>query len=391
MPALDKPAGLVQAARSIAAEVAAVHAADVDVNARFPHEAIQALKNARVLGAYVPEALGGGGSSLTDLATMCRVLGQVCSSTGMVLAMHHIQVACIVRHGLNEPFWKEYLKDLCDKQRLIASVTSEVQVGGELRRSICAVYEKGRTFELEKNASTISYGEQADDLLVTCRRTADASPGDQVLVLAKKGQFTLEKRSVWNTLGMRGTCSPSFLMKATGDAAQIMSTPFGEIASETMVPFSHLLWGSVWLGIASDAVHRAHTFVREQARRTPGTVPPTATRYAELWSGLQVMRNNLQDPLAEYESILASPDAKELASRLGFALRMNSVKIATSQQVVDLVSRALLICGIRGYENDSRFSLGRHLRDSHSAALMVGNDRILATNAMLLLIHKDDL
>ena len=50
---------------------------------------------------------------------------------------------------------------------------------------------------------------------------------------------------------------------------------------------------------------------------------------------------------------------------------------------------ALGICGIAGYKNDTPFSVGRHLRDALSAALMIGNDRIHATNAALLLVHKD--
>ena len=54
------------------------------------------------------------------------------------------------------------------------------------------------------------------------------------------------------------------------------------------------------------------------------------------------------------------------------------------------MTQCLGICGIAGYKNDSPYSLGRHLRDAHSAALMIGNDRILATNASLLLVHKDD-
>jgi acyl-CoA dehydrogenase len=33
--------------------------------------------------------------------------------------------------------------------------------------------------------------------------------------------------------------------------------------------------------------------------------------------------------------------------------------------------------------------MGRLLRDSFGAALMVNNDRILANNAQLLLVHKD--
>lgn len=55
-----------------------------------------------------------------------------------------------------------------------------------------------------------------------------------------------------------------------------------------------------------------------------------------------------------------------------------------------IVLKALSICGILAYKNDSPYSMSRHLRDSLSAPLMVGNDRILATNANLLLVLKDD-
>jgi len=41
-----------------------------------------------------------------------------------------------------------------------------------------------------------------------------------------------------------------------------------------------------------------------------------------------------------------------------------------------------------GYRNDSPYSLGRLLRDAQGAALMVNNDRIIANNAQLLLVHR---
>ena len=50
---------------------------------------------------------------------------------------------------------------------------------------------------------------------------------------------------------------------------------------------------------------------------------------------------------------------------------------------------ALGVCGIVGYKNDTPFSVGRHLRDTMSACLMVANERIHQTNASLLLIAKD--
>ena len=47
------------------------------------------------------------------------------------------------------------------------------------------------------------------------------------------------------------------------------------------------------------------------------------------------------------------------------------------------------VLGIVGFKNDSPYSVGRQLRDTMSAVLMVANERLLKTNASLLLIAKD--
>src|SRR5437870_224163 len=115
---------LLVAVRGIATDIASVHAADVDAKARFPHETIDALRRARVLSAPVPRELGGAGSSMMELALLCSTLSQACSASGMVLAMHYIEVACLARHGLESAFFRGYLRALSDQQLLIASVTS---------------------------------------------------------------------------------------------------------------------------------------------------------------------------------------------------------------------------------------------------------------------------
>jgi acyl-CoA dehydrogenase len=385
-----KPVSTPGSRLGVGAEIAARHADDVDRNARFPREAIDELKREKQLGAFVPKELGGLGYGISELGAMCMSLAQSCSSAGMVAAMHHIQVACIVRHGLSSPFFRRYLSELCERQLLIASVTSEVGVGGDTRSSVCAVESADGRFKLNKDATTISYGEQADDLLVTCRRAPEAAPSDQVLVLLRKGDYTLNRTTAWDTLGMRGTCSPGFKLTSTGPDEQIVPGSFADSSAQTMVPFSHVLWSSVWLGIASDAAARASAFVRAEARKKPGTVPPTALRLAELSTLLQSMRNNVQAVNAECDRLLRSPQGNEAFLSLGFALKMNNLKISTSQQTADIVQHALGICGIMGYKNDTPFSVGRHLRDSLSAALMIGNDRILSKSASLLLVYKDD-
>jgi acyl-CoA dehydrogenase len=382
----------VDAVARIAREVAAPAAESVDREARFPIEAVDALKKARMMGALVPKELGGLGCGMIELAAMCDALAQHCASAGMVFAMHHIQLASILRHAMTQPYYQKYIPELTEKQYLIASATSEVGIGGEMRTSICAVQREGNgRFKLDKDCSTISYGAQADDILFQARRGPDSPPNDQIFVLVRKNEYTLMQKGAWDTLGMRGTCSPPSMLRSTGEEGQIFTTPFADIASETQVPFSHILWSNVWLGIATSAVNRARAFVRQQARAKPGTVPPTAIRLAEVSSMLQTMRTNVHDVASECEELMNDKAAGTAAlSSIAFALKMNNLKVSSSQIVVQIVNHALLICGIMGYKNDSKFAVGRHLRDACSAALMVGNDRIYATNASMLLVLKDD-
>jgi acyl-CoA dehydrogenase len=73
----------------------------------------------------------------------------------------------------------------------------------------------------------------------------------------------------------------------------------------------------------------------------------------------------------------------EAFSHFGFVVRVNNLKLSASQMVLDIVTRAMVICGIQGYRNDSKLTLGRHLRDAMGASLMVNNDRILGQNATM--------
>jgi acyl-CoA dehydrogenase len=378
---------LIEAAHQIGREVAAPAADAVDREARFPREAVTALREERMLSALVPEALGGGGATIAEVAAVCEVLGRSCASTAMIYAMHQIEVACLVRHGLHAPFFRDYLAELAERQYLIASATSEAGVGGDLRRSICAVQREGTRFRIKKQAPVISYGEEADDILLSARRDPDAAPGDQVLVLVRKDDSRLTPTGEWDTLGMRGTRSLGFTLETAGAVEQILPVSFADIASQTMLPTSHVLWTSLWLGLTSDAVSRARAFVRAEARRSVGSVPPGALRLAETVADLESMRATVHGGRADFER--NRNDAEALAS-IGFAIRMNNLKAVAARMAPEIVARALGVCGVNGYRCDSQYSVGRHLRDAHSAALMISNDRVLAANAAMLLVHKED-
>jgi acyl-CoA dehydrogenase len=386
-PQADQRLGAI---KSIATEVAAKHAADVDQNARFPHETVAALKESGFLSALVPTELGGGGCSMHELATYCSALAQGCGSSAMVLAMHYSQLACISRHGMGSEYFRQYQRDLVTHQYLLASMTSEVGTGGDTRSSICAVERNDGRFTLNKDATTGSYCAHADAILVTCRRAADAPASDQLLVLVNKGDIRLTQTTSWDTLGMRGTCSPGFKLESHGAEEQIVPGPFADSSAQSMVPFSHILWASLWHGIAADAIARASAFVRADARRKPGTVPPMAPRLAHAVAELQSMRHNCMALAREFDEISARPDGLQELLSIRWALRMNSLKIKNSELAPQIVHQALQIIGVLGYKNDSPYSVGRHYRDALSAALMISNERVASKSASMLLVFKDD-
>ncbi len=365
--------------RSVAvAAVAARYAGEVDSVPRFPAEAFTAVKAQRLLGIGVPSSLGGEGAAVREIADVCYRLGQACSSTAMIYAMHQVKVACLVRHGRGSEAIERLLRRLCAEQLLLASSTTEGQGGGNVRSSEAAVEHRDGRIHLERRASVISYGSQADGIVTTARRAADADSSDQVLVAFLKEDYTLTRLQSWNTLGMRGTCSEGYTLEASGAAGQVLPEPYEAIHAQTMVPCAHLFWGSVWAGIAAGAAARAQAFVRHAARHAGGQTPPGAPQLTRVLSTLRTLRGVLANSLRAYESRM--DDVKALGA-LDFQSQITLTKVEVSELAVTAVLTAMRVCGLSGYRCDSEFSVERQLRDVLSSPLMINNDRILSSLA----------
>jgi acyl-CoA dehydrogenase len=370
--------------KRVADEVSGPAAEEVDLLARFPSETVSAMQKEGLLSALVPKSLGGMGASFSELSHGLEAMGRQCASSAMVVAMHHIQVACLVRHGRSD-LLRDFLVDLVDSQYLLASATTEVGTGGDLGSSVCAIERSHGTFQLEKQAPVISYGRYADAILATARRSAESPENDQVLVLCRPPGLDLEQVGEWNALGFRGTCSPGFILKASGDADSVLDDPYATISSQTMLPVAHILWSSLWLGIAGAGVDRARRYVQAEARKHPGTTPSAAIRLADVTALHQQFVDLVRSSVDRFEDIKDDPDK---LSMMGFAIAMNSLKVSASTLVSEVVRQCMGICGLSAYRLDTPYSLGRHLRDAMGAPVMVNNDRIMRNNAQMLLVHR---
>ena len=230
---------LVVEARRIGEEVAGRCADEVDRDARFPAETVAEFRSSGLLGAMVPKAQGGRGVSVAEMSAAVVTISEYCASSGLVLAMHQIQVAGLARHGTTAAI-DDVLERVATGSLLLANANSEVGLGGERRSSICALEPKGDGFRLDKQASTVSYGEYADGILATARRTPDSLPHDQVLVVCLEPALSVNPTGDWDTLGLRGTCSRPCQVIADVPADLIISD-YATVFARTSLPVSGVL------------------------------------------------------------------------------------------------------------------------------------------------------
>jgi acyl-CoA dehydrogenase len=374
---LDQSPSFTQRTAMVAA-AAAANAEDVDRHARFPKAAIDAAREQKLLGSQIPTEFGGYGASIFDVTDMCYALGRACASTAMIFAMHQTKIACLVRHGAGSNWHEMLMRRVAAEQLLLASSTTEGQNGGNIRSSSAAVEPTETGISLTRNATVISYGAQADGIVTIARRTSDAAASDQVLVAFTRDDYTLERSLEWETLGMRGTCSAGFELKATGSAEQIFPESYDKIHAQTMTPVAHLCWSSVWAGIAAASVERAQLFIRKAARGSAGQMPPGAAHFTAAKMTLTKLRAMITSSLDTYA---AHEHDERVLSSLDFQSSINLLKVEASELAVATVMHAMRACGLSGYRNDGDFSVGRHLRDALSAPLMINNDRILTNIA----------
>ncbi|MGD0317099.1 MAG: acyl-CoA dehydrogenase family protein [Xanthobacteraceae bacterium] len=377
-PAVTADAETLASRAETVAAVAAQHAASVDNESRFPAEAIAAARAARLMSIAVPREFGGEGAGISDVADVCYALGRACASTAMIYAMHQTKIACVTRHGAGGAWHQRLLRRLCSEQMLLASSTTEGERGGDVRNSAARIERNDARIALERCATVISYGEAADGIVTTARRSADAASSDQVLVVFLKHDYTLERQLGWDALGMRGTCSAGFKLIAAAASEQILPVSYDQIHTRTMMPVAHLLWSGAWAGIAAAATDRARAFVRKARQRADGALPPGAPHLTRATASLQKLRGLIGSALRRFE--LAADDPAALDS-IDFQTAMNLHKVNASELAVATVMSAMQACGIAGYRNDGEFSIGRHLRDILSAPVMISNDRILANVA----------
>ncbi|MEU7121202.1 acyl-CoA dehydrogenase family protein [Streptomyces zaomyceticus] len=385
-----RPAGPSPADRARAVlPVLAAHAADVDTEARFPVESLDALRDSGLMGLLVPADRGGLGGGLADLVEVAQLLASACLSTAMIWAMHCQQVDVLVHHGAPE-LLDDLLPRIAEGRVHLGSITSEKQTGGHLFTSAAPLRATPEGLLLERDAPIVTGGAFADGFLVTMRDSEEASARRVTLVYVARDQADVRVGGGWNPLGMRGTHSVALRLTALVPEHHVIGVrgEFAAVATSGLIPLGHIGWAACWLGAARAAVSGLVSVLRSPRR--PGSIDLTsdlvAERIATLRTDLELVRAYLdlaQREITEIRATGADPAAPPVQ------IHLNTLKVTAARLCHQVADRCVQLAGLGlGYRADSPLPLERHLRDLRSASLNYADDRLLTATGTLCLADR---
>jgi alkylation response protein AidB-like acyl-CoA dehydrogenase len=88
--------------RALAENEIAPHAAEVDEQERFPHEALAALVRSGFHAVHVPEAYGGQGADAVATCIVIEEVARVCASSSLIPAVNKLGTMALLLAGSEE-------------------------------------------------------------------------------------------------------------------------------------------------------------------------------------------------------------------------------------------------------------------------------------------------
>jgi alkylation response protein AidB-like acyl-CoA dehydrogenase len=354
---------IVEVAARLARERLAPRAARYDRDAANPIDSWQDLHGENLLACAVPAAHGGLGLGMPDYVEVIRVLAQGCASTAMTLHMHSTVMRFIAALGTDAQ-QRRYFAEVVDGGRLFGSWGSEPAVSLSrtfLMETAIRADEEGFVVDGVKYFCTMALG--ARHYMVWCALDGESDMGKAlVLALVPADAAGIATDGKWDTLGMRGTYSPSVTFTGVRiPAAAVLGRP-GTATQVGVVESFPLGYSAVYVGVAEAALQFTLDYAKQRVVKPDNVAvaqDPTVQRHlGGLVVHLDAARLVLRDAAARWEPA-------DVTERGHLA---NRAKYLATEVSLEVTSKVIQVVGGRGAYRD--YPVERAFRDVRTATLM---------------------
>lgn len=324
-----------------------------DREGSFVFENYQELKQHEFFSAAIPEELGGGGVSHTDMCEMIRVLGQSCGSTALAFAMHQHLVAAAVWKYLNKGESAPLLQKVVKDQVVLVSTGAKdwLESNGEVTRA-----DGGYLVSARKHFASQSI---IGDMVVTSSPFLHPEEGWKILHFAVP--MTAEGVSVlddWKVLGMRGTGSQTIVFEQ-------VFVPDSAVSLIRPRTGYHSVWDVV-LTVAMPLIMSAYVGIAENAFKVAiGHVKHYQPNAGHKYDGIGKMKNTLVSTQTQWRAMSKLTDNHRFKPSQAITINMLSLKTNVAEACIQTVHEAMEVVGGQSFYKGNL--LERLFRDVQAA------------------------
>ena len=347
-------------------------AADVDHDARFPTEAVDALREAGLLGLGVPERFGGPGAGATELAETIEHVAGACGTTAMVYTMH--VVASRTLAGTVESDTgpvADTLRAVAAGEHLTTIAYSERGSRSHFWAQVSRAARHGDGVRFDADKSWVTSAAEADSYVVAVGAPGSSDPLVTELYLVPAATPGIQVLEPFDGLGMRGNGSSPVRMRnveIAGDRG--LGGPgegFPTMLTATL-PWFVLGCAACCVGIAGRALELAAEHAAGARLEHEGValadLPTIRARLGQAKVRHQQARAFLYEVARQLEG--GSPDAQ---------LGILGLKAACAEMAIVVVDEAMRVGGGAAYSR--HLPLERLFRDARAASVMAPTTDIL--------------
>ncbi|MEO5778854.1 MULTISPECIES: acyl-CoA dehydrogenase family protein [Arthrobacter] len=344
---------------------ARANARDVDETARFPDEAVQALRESGLLGLTLPQESGGLGGGPLELVEVLSALAGACGSTAMIYLMH-ISAAMPVA-AAPPPGLPGLVADLASGRALGSLAFSEAGSRSHFWAPVSQARQNGAGIVLNAKKSWVTSAGHAD-VYVISTRTAATDTVDLFAVPA--GCPGVDVAGDWRGMGLRGNASNpmTFTAEVPEDTRMGPSGGGMDLMLQTVLPWFNLGNASVSVGLSRAAVEAAirHTSAArlEHLAESLSALPTVRARLAKMSIELAVTTAYLHQAADR----LAEPREDTMLHVLG-------VKAAANDAALSITDAAMRVCG--GAAFSEHLQIDRYFRDARAGHVMAPTADVL--------------
>ncbi len=367
----EQQTALVEKVRQLAVEQIAPHAAAVDAESRFPHEAIDALAKAGFLGLTIPTQYGGMGQGVRVACAVLDEIAQRCASTAMIYLMHLSGCACYV--AFPGPA-TEVLAQIAAGQHLTTLAWSEKGSRSHFWAPVSqAVWADDQHSQVKLSAlkSWVTSAGEADSYVVSTRTAGATEPFDTMLYMVYKNDPGFKVNGAWNSLGMRGNSSaPMLLEESKIPAERALCEPSDGFRTmlEVVLPWFNLGNSAISVGTAEAAVQTTIGHLTgsrmEHLNNSLADLPNLRARLAQ-------MRIETDRTRAHLASVI---DAVENPGPTTVLMVLES-KAAAGETAIKVTDLGMQTCG--GAAFSRHLSIERNFRDARASSVMAPTADVL--------------